>query len=866
MGGVARVSKALALAALLTLLFLAPSIDGYQSGKPNTSGGCGSCHGSAGGVTPSLSGLPSDYAPGQAYSLTIGGTGTPSGSNGGFSLTVNIGIFSNPGTNAKIVGNSPTHSNTNSRSWTVTWTAPYGGSGTANFALAVNFVNGNVAADSGDNWGTMTTSVGEAQVTNNPPTASNVAILPSNASKATGLSISYVYADSDGDSESDTEIRWSRDGNSISALDDLTAFGGSYLVKGQSWTVEVTPCDGVDFGTSVSTGPVTIQNSAPTASYPGISPPSPVQNENLNVDYSYNDLDGDGENGSVIRWFLDGNRIVELDDATTVSELMTRIGDEWHYTVAPSDGTDIGIMVTSQTVTILSSNNAPTISFASLSPIGPSTDEDLMANWVFNDVDGDSEVDFEIEWLLFGVSDPYSSYDEMNLPSSATTKGEVWSFRARVFDGLDWSEWELSGSETIVNSLPVASNLVVSPSNATSADNLTVTYDYFDTDGDAEAGTTVVWYRDGVRQSLLDGETTVSSSETTRGQVWQAKVTPKDSDSWGQESPSILFTIGNSAPRFSALAITTAGEQTTSLDELVLSMEITDADTDPIQSSISWKRDGYRVPALNDHSTVATEWLGVGQVWIVEVTLNDGQGGVVTQESAPTAIANLPPTADFSFPSTPMTDSENPLDGTISSDPDGEVVGWLWEWNDGSMAQTREGPSIEIQLPLGITNVKLTVFDAHGGSSNVTKAVTTVFGPTVSALEADVGEGEVTLSWGWAGGQTEFIVWRMSVTDGGGATDWTMLTMVSESGWSEPLPFSGQSTYRVNALVDGVENGRAVEGENQVMISLSAEDLPSPVREDVSGGAEVFMLALFVLATLAALGSVTIERLLGGDS
>jgi len=106
----------------------------------------------------------------------------------------------------------------------------------------------------------------------------------------------------------------------------------------------------------------------------------------------------------------------------------------------------------------------------------------------------------------------------------------------------------------------------------------------------------------------------------------------------------------------------------------------------------------------------------------------------------------------------------------------------------------------------------------------------------------------------------------MSVTDGGGATDWTMLTMVSESGWSEPLPFSGQSTYRVNALVDGVENGRAVEGENQVMISLSAGDLPAPVREDVSGGAEVFMLALFVLATLAALGSVTIERLLGGDS
>ncbi len=865
MGGVTRVSKALSITALLILLLIAPTIDGYQSGKPNSSSGCGTCHGSAGGVTPSLSGLPSDYAPGQAYSLTIGGTGTPWGSNGGFSLTVNIGIFSNPGTNAKIVGNSPTHSNTNSRSWTVTWTAPYGGSGTANFALAVNFANGNVAADSGDNWGTMTTSVGEAQVTNNPPTASNVAILPSNASKATGLSVSYTYADSDGDSESDTEIRWSRDGNPISALDDLTAFGGSYLVKGQSWTVEVTPCDGVDFGTSVSTGPVTIQNSAPTASYPGIIPSAPVQNENLNVDYSYNDLDGDGENGSVIRWFLDGNHIVELDDATTVSKLMTRIGDEWHYTVSPSDGTDIGIMVTSQTVTILSSNNAPTISFASLSPIGPSTDEDLMANWVFNDVDGDSEVDFEIEWFLFGVSDPYFAYDEMRLPSSATTKGEVWSFRARVFDGLDWSEWELSGSEVIVNSLPVASNLVISPTNSTSADNLTVTYDYFDTDGDAEAGTTVEWYRDGARQSLLDGETTVSSSETTRGQVWQAKVTPKDGDSFGQESPSILFTIGNSAPRFSALSITTAGEQVTSLDELVLSMEITDADTDPIQFSISWKRDGYLVPALNDYSTVATKWLDVGQVWVVKVTLNDGQGGITPQESAPVTITNLPPTADFTFPNRPMTDSMNPLDGSASNDPDGEVVGWLWEWHDGIVSHTVEGSSIAIELPLGITNVKLTVFDEYGSSSNVTKVITTAFGPTVSALEAEVSGGEVTLSWGWAEGESEFYIWRISAPNSGGSSDWTKVATVQDSGWSETLSFAGESNYRVTAIVDGVENGRAIEGENQVMISLSAEDIPEPVRADISSGAEIFMLVLFILATLAALGSASMERFLGGD-
>jgi hypothetical protein len=864
MGGVTRVSKALALSALLALMLIAPTIDGYQSGKPNSSSGCGTCHGSAGGVTPSLNGLPSDYTPGAAYSLTIGGTGTPAGSKGGFSLTVNNGVFSNPGTNAKIVSNSPTHSNTNSRSWTVTWTAPTQGSGTATFGLAVNFVNGNLAADAGDNWGTMSTNVGEGIAVNNAPTATNVVILPNNPSKATGLSVSYTYADSDGDLESGTEIRWTRDGNLIASLNDMTSVGGGFVTRGQDWSVEVAPSDGVDLGTSVSAGPVTIQNSVPTASYPGISPPVPVQNENLNVNYSYSDLDADLESGSVIRWYLDGNRIVELDDSSVVSELMTRIGDEWHYTVAPSDGTDIGTMVTSQPVTILSSNSAPTLSFPSLSPIGPSTDEILLANWVFNDVDGDSELDFEIEWLVFGVSDPYASHDGLVLPASATTKGQVWSFRARAFDGLDWSEWVTSPTETIVNSVPVADNLVVSPTNATSADNLTVTYDYSDADGDAEAWTTIQWYRDGVRQSLLDGETTVPSSETARGEVWQAKVTPKDGNSWGQETSSILFTIGNSAPRFNSLAIGSAGAEMTSLDELVLSMEISDTDTDPVQLTISWLRDDYHVPGLDGESTVPTEWLEVGQVWIVEVILNDGQGGTVTQESAPATITNIPPTADFTFPSTPMTDSDNPLDGSVSTDPDGGVVGWLWEWHDGSVGHTSEGSSIELRLPLGITNVKLTVFDAHGGSSNITKAVTTAFGPTVSAIEAGVSDGEVTLSWGWTGAETEFVVYRMSVPAGGSTTGWTELAKVSESGWSESLPFTGESTYRVTATVDGVENGRAVVGENQVLISLSAEDIPEPVREGISGGAQVFMLVLFILATLAALGSATIERILGG--
>ena len=142
----------------------------YSSGKTgSSSNGCGGggCHSSTSTVTPVLTGLPSSgYAPESTYSISIGGTGGSSGSGGGFNLDSNVGTFSNPGSNAKLQSGEVTHSNSNSRSWTVDWTAPSTGSGSATFYLAVNFVDGN-GGTSGDSWGTDTWSISEASSTSN---------------------------------------------------------------------------------------------------------------------------------------------------------------------------------------------------------------------------------------------------------------------------------------------------------------------------------------------------------------------------------------------------------------------------------------------------------------------------------------------------------------------------------------------------------------------------------------------------------------------------------------------------------------------------------------------------------------------------
>ena len=143
------------LLVLLLVLAVPQAAFGNASGKTGaSSNGCG-CHGGgANQVTPSLGGLPADgYEPTTSYALSIGGSGTPSGTQGGFNLASTLGTFSNPGTNAQLSAGEVTHSNSNARAWTVNWTSPTNDSGDVTFTLAVNFVNGN-GFNTGDGWGT----------------------------------------------------------------------------------------------------------------------------------------------------------------------------------------------------------------------------------------------------------------------------------------------------------------------------------------------------------------------------------------------------------------------------------------------------------------------------------------------------------------------------------------------------------------------------------------------------------------------------------------------------------------------------------------------------------------------------------------
>jgi len=91
-----------------------------------------------------------------------------------------------------------------------------------------------------------------------------------------------------------------------------------------------------------------------------------------------------------------------------------------------------------------------------------------------------------------------------------------------------------------------------------------------------------------------------------------------------------------------------------------------------------------------------------------------------------TATSNQEPTADFNYsPSEPSTEDNITFDASGSSDPDGEIVEYKWDWgNDGDYEDTSTSPTIEHTFSEpGVHTVVLEVMDEQGGSDDNSQTI-----------------------------------------------------------------------------------------------------------------------------------------------
>ena len=123
------------------------------------------------------------------------------------------------------------------------------------------------------------------------------------------------------------------------------------------------------------------------------------------------------------------------------------------------------------------------------------------------------------------------------------------------------------------------------------------------------------------------------------------------------------------------------------------------------------------------------------------VTDNGGATGSTTNDVSVTVPANQPPTA--SFTATP-TNLSVAFDGSGSSDPDGSIASYSWDFGDGSAAGSGVTPQHTYAAP-GTYQVTLTVTDNQGATGSVTKAVT-----VTSVVAADAFGRTTSNGWGTA--------------------------------------------------------------------------------------------------------------------
>lgn len=490
----------------------------------------------------------------------------------------------------------------------------------------------------GTSNGTPVTST-NITVGSTAPAATALAIAPAAPTRSSTLTANYTYADPDGQPETASQVRWSRNGVLVPGLNNLRTVP-SPLTKGDVWQFTVTPCDNTPLcgGLQTSAG-VTVQNTAPVATGAAVTPAAPRTADVLTATWTYGDADADPEAGSAVRWFRNGQEQVPLRNLRTVPAALTTKGELWHFTVQPGDGTNLGGLATSADVLI--DDSAPVASTLTLTPTLAYVSSPLKAAWAFTDADGDLEVGSEVRWYVNGVEDS-ALLNATDVPPARLVKGAAWAFSIRPKDGVLFGAVATSPTVVIANSPPTAGSLAINPPSPLAGAALTATYTYQDADHDPESMSVIHWFRNDV--AVDAGTPTLPAGVTARGERWRFSVRPSDGVTPGLEATSADVTIANTPPSVSGLALSPSQPGTD--DPLIAGYVFSDVDGDSeLGSDVRWYRNSLEMPAYAGLRTLPATATTRGESWYVVIKPKDGIAFGAAVTSTPTTIYNTPPVA-----------------------------------------------------------------------------------------------------------------------------------------------------------------------------------------------------------------------------
>jgi large repetitive protein len=239
---------------------------------------------------------------------------------------------------------------------------------------------------------------------------------------------------------------------------------------------------------------------------------------------------------------------------------------------------------------------------------------------------------------------------------------------------------------------------------------------------------------------FVDGSSTVSSAETTshtyaRAGTYNVKLTVTERDCEAGPhahcftgSATVPLTIPDLPPvaSFTAPASTLTGRAAT-FDASA------SADPDGTIASYRWDFGDGQVRETAS-PTIAHSFTLSGPK-TVTLTVTDDSGSVA-QASHEVSVSHLPPVASFTAPASVSTGQPARFDGSSSSDPDGTITSYRWDFGDGTTQITAGPRTSHIYRRSGTWAVTLTVVDDSASTNLARHAVTVADRAPIAAFTA----------------------------------------------------------------------------------------------------------------------------------
>ncbi|MET4099728.1 PKD repeat protein [Agrococcus sp. UYP10] len=170
----------------------------------------------------------------------------------------------------------------------------------------------------------------------------------------------------------------------------------------------------------------------------------------------------------------------------------------------------------------------------------------------------------------------------------------------------------------------------------------------------------------------------------------------------------------------------------------------TDADGTITGYAWTWGDGATGTGATAQHAYAAAGTYSIG------LTVTDDDGATHATSSSVTVTAppppNQPPTAAIAAPA--ITGRTVALDGSGSTDPDGSIATYAWQFGDGN---TGSGPTpTHTYATDGTRTVTLTVTDDDGATASTSRSVTVTTAPPAGVLATDDFGRVLSNAWGTA--------------------------------------------------------------------------------------------------------------------